>query len=134
MSRDWRFWRTWRLPAHQRRGRLGEDHAARYLMSRGLRVLERNVGSRLGEIDLVVEDRQGGLAFVEVKTRKSDTFGSAREAVSRVKFAHLRSAARGFVSDFRGSCAEFRFDLVAIDVDTTRGTMVLRHIKGIGQN
>jgi putative endonuclease len=114
-------------------GRLGERIAADYLSLAGCVVIRRNYRSGRREIDLVVRDGRC-IAFVEVKTRTSDTFGSAREQISRTKFAHIRSAARGFVSDFRGSCAEFRFDLVAIDVDTARGTMVLRHIKGIGQN
>jgi putative endonuclease len=113
-------------------GRLGERIAADYLSLAGCVVIRRNYRGGRREIDLIVRDG-GCIAFVEVKTRTSDAFGSAREAINRVKFAHLRSAARRFISDFRGSCAEFRFDLVAIDIDTAGGTMVLRHIKGIGQ-
>jgi putative endonuclease len=114
-------------------GRLGERIAADYLACAGCAVIKRNYRSGHREIDLIVRDGEC-IAFVEVKTRRSDSFGSAREAVSRAKFAHLRAAARCFVSNFRGRCAEFRFDLVAIDINTAGGVMVLRHIKGIGQN
>jgi len=111
-------------------GRLGERIAADYLKLSGCSVIRRNYRSGHREIDLIVRDGEC-IAFVEVKTRRSDTFGTAREAISRAKFAHLRAAARRFVAGFRGACAEFRFDLVAIDIDTAGGLMVLRHIKGI---
>ncbi|HUV37387.1 MAG TPA: YraN family protein [Patescibacteria group bacterium] len=114
-------------------GRLGECIAADYLQLAGCTIVRRNYRSGHNEIDLIVRDG-ACMAFVEVKTRRSDTFGTAREAVSPAKLKHLRAAARCFVSGLRERYAEFRFDLIAIDIDTTGGTMMLRHLKGIGQN
>ena len=48
-------------------GRQGEELAAAYLESRGMRVIERNFRVQGGEIDLIAEDGRY-LAFVEVKT------------------------------------------------------------------
>jgi putative endonuclease len=114
-------------------GRLGECIAADFLRLTGCTVIKRNYRSGQREIDLIVRDGEC-LAFVEVKTRRSDAFGTAREAVHPAKLARIRRAARCFVAGLRENYAEFRFDLVAIDVDTAAGTMMLRHIKGIGQN
>ena len=114
-------------------GRLGECIAADYLQLAGCTIVRRNYRSGHCEIDLIVRDGSC-VAFVEVKTRRSDAFGTAREAVRPSKLAHLRSAARRFVMNPGERCAEFRFDLIAIDVDAEDGTMMLRHLKGIGQN
>lgn len=114
-------------------GRLGECIAADFLRLTGCTVIRRNYRSGQHEIDIIIRDGEC-LAFVEVKTRRSDAFGTAREAVRPEKLARIRRAARGFLAGLRGYYEEFRFDLVAIDVDTAAGTMMLRHIKGIGQN
>jgi len=45
----------------------------------------------------LVAFRRGVLAFVEVKTRSGDSFGTPAEAVGAEKRAHLKDAARGFV-------------------------------------
>lgn len=69
-------------------GRLGEKIAAIYLYAHGGKVLYRNYRSPVGgEIDIVL--RQGDvLAFVEVKTRTSEAFGRAADAVN-LKKQHL---------------------------------------------
>jgi len=54
----------------QNLGRWGEDEAARYLQQQGMKVLERNLKTPVGEIDILA--RKGRyLVFVEVKTRRS---------------------------------------------------------------
>ncbi|MEK7364126.1 MAG: YraN family protein, partial [candidate division NC10 bacterium] len=45
-------------------GKRGEEEAARFLQKRGFIILDRNVRSRLGEIDLVARDGKA-LVFVE---------------------------------------------------------------------
>ena len=70
-------------PSDPRRqlGDHGEDLAAAALKKQGYKILERNYVTPLGEIDLIA--RQGKtVVFVEVKTRKSDRFGSPQEAVT----------------------------------------------------
>ena len=49
-------------------GRRGERRAARFLRSRGLRILAHSYRNSLGEIDLVALDG-ATVVFVEVKTR-----------------------------------------------------------------
>ncbi|MBR5997800.1 MAG: YraN family protein, partial [Deltaproteobacteria bacterium] len=70
--------------ARQALGRWGEDLAAAYLQQRGMVILERNFRGKRGEVDIIARDG-GDLVFVEVKTRRSDTFGTPQEAVNRRK-------------------------------------------------
>jgi putative endonuclease len=113
-------------------GTLGEKIAALYLQLGGCTILERNYRFEHVEIDLIVRDGPC-VAFVEVKTRRSAAFGEALDAVSRDKLRNVRRAARSYllVAPAEGRASEYRFDLVALDCDWRRGTMTLRHIKGI---
>jgi putative endonuclease len=65
----------------QAMGRYGEDSALRHLTDKGMALLDRNWRCELGEIDLVLRDRDV-LVFCEVKTRASAAFGSPLEAVT----------------------------------------------------
>jgi putative endonuclease len=91
----------------------GEDAAALYLERRGWRIVERNYRRREGEIDIIAT-RPGVIAFVEVKTRRSRTFGTPAEAVTTRKRARIRTLAARFVSEHRPRVAELRFDVVDI--------------------
>ena len=59
------------MPTDPRRatGVNGEEEAARFLARCGYAILDRNVRTRNGEIDLVAKEGKT-LVFVEVKTRK----------------------------------------------------------------
>lgn len=67
--------------ARQVLGELGERIAERWLRERGWRVVQRRFRSGHRDIDLVVE-REGTVAFVEVKARRGDRFGDPVEAGS----------------------------------------------------
>lgn len=116
----------------RRTGLLGENIAACYLQLRGYRVLERNYRDGSLEIDLIAGCR-GCLAFIEVKTRRSNKFGEALDSIGKYKLTNIRRAARGYVSaqDFNGAFEEIRFDLIAIDLDVSEDTLKLTHIKGV---
>jgi len=94
--------------------RAGEDIAARFLASRGWRIVGRNVRcGRAGEIDIVAE-RGGILAFVEVKTRRTDRFGTPGEAVTWRKQNRIRSLARHYLMATRARADAIRFDVVEV--------------------
>lgn len=92
-----------------RRGRRFEALAEAFLHERGWRVLERNVRFLRKEIDLVVE-KDGIVAFVEVKGRNGPAFGHPLDAITRRKRQAIFVAARGWIarSDFRAR--SYRFD------------------------
>ena len=54
-------------------GDFGEKAAEDYLVEMDYLILERNYRLKFGEIDIIAA-RDGGLVFVEVKTRKSNYF------------------------------------------------------------
>ena len=65
-----------RSKKQQHQGDLAEYEAKNYLISQGLLLLEKNYACKLGEIDLIMEDK-GCIVFVEVRFRKSNAFGGA---------------------------------------------------------
>lgn len=113
-------------------GRAGERIASAWLEMIGFRIIGRNRRAGRGEIDIVALDRDC-LVFVEVKTRRSDRFGPGVSAVDRRKIRSMRrTAARILASGGEGAGAsEFRFDVVALDLDADRCGMRIRHLRGV---
>lgn len=110
----------------RRIGAWGERQAASYLRSRGWRILARNWRFHHKEIDLVVQ-RDGVVAFVEVKTRAEDAWAHPLAGIGRAKRRDLGIAARGWVAA-RGRVGEsYRFD--AITVIRGRDGSRLEHVE-----
>ncbi len=98
----------------QRVGAHGEDIALRWYTDQGFTFVDRNVHSRYGELDLVLE--QGNtLLIVEVKHRRTATFGQAIEAVSQQKLQRLRRAIDDLVEHRGWSDKDLRVDVLTID-------------------
>jgi putative endonuclease len=95
------------------RGRAGEEAAARYLESIGLRILRRNARGPGGEIDIMARDGPV-LVFVEVKARGGRTFGSALGAVDARKRARIRTLAADYLQFFPAA-TEVRFDVITFE-------------------
>jgi len=94
-------------------GRTGEERAAKFLVSKGYRILERNYSTRSGEIDLIGM-HQGTVAFIEVKTRSNDAFGAPELAVDHRKQQRMIKAALGYIKEKKLHQVPCRFDVVAI--------------------
>ena len=69
-------------------GARAEDQALAHLLSKGLRLVERNYrvargpSKRGGEIDLIMLARDGTLVFVEVRARGDASHGGAAASIS----------------------------------------------------
>jgi len=107
-----------RPPAVRRRaGAYWEKMAEAFLSARGLRLLQRNFSCRLGEIDLVMEDRDT-VVFIEVKYRKSSSHGSGADAVNMQKQHRISRTAAFYLAKNPARADQFcRFDVVSIDPD-----------------
>ena len=98
--------------AHLIQGGQAELKAHDYLLKRGLAPICRNYRCKHGELDLVMSD-QHTLVFVEVRYRKSDSFGSAVESVTAAKQARIIAAAQHYLSKNKQD-SQVRFDVVGI--------------------
>ena len=74
-------------------GRKGEKLVESYLKKQGCKILKRNYVTPFGEADLIVEDGDE-IAFVEVKTRESVSYGTPAEAVDQRKQQRYRQIAK----------------------------------------
>ena len=105
-------------------GAWGEQAAAGYLRKKGFRVLETNYCCRWGEIDIIAQNKEY-LVFAEVKLRKDDSHGTAREFVTGPKQAKIRRTAEIYLSE-NPSELQPRFDVVEIYAPEGRDTKNLR--------
>ena len=117
-----------RMTSRKDLGDFGERVAKAHLESKGYRVLETNFRVREGEVDIVAE-RDGVVAFVEVKTRRGDAMGSALEAIDERKARRLLLAAQAFGQQHPELPPGRRIDLIAIDLDGGGRVVSLQHIE-----
>jgi putative endonuclease len=96
-------------------GRRGEDLAHRFLRRQGFTIVARNYRPRAGsgEIDLIAWEKEQ-LAFIEVKTRATDEFGTPDRAVDAEKQAYIERAARDYMSRAGVDWGAVRFDIVSV--------------------
>ena len=95
-------------------GRIGEEHAARYLASRGYVIKDRNFRARGGaEIDIVAEQK-GVLAFVEVKARSSGDVFRPSQSVTPWKQHQIARAAASYLASRERRERVTRFDVVEV--------------------
>ena len=100
--------------ARRKLGQWGEDQAGRYLEAHGCQVVMTNWRCTAGEVDLVVQDG-AWLAFVEVRTRRGRTYGTAEESITATKLARMAAVAESYVYEHEWE-GDWRLDVVAIEV------------------
>lgn len=109
-------------------GRRGEAAAAEYLMRHGCKILTRNYRVAAGEIDLIAEEQDGTLLFVEVKTRRTSRYGLPCEAVDCRKQHKIITCAGWYLKENHLQARHCRFDVIELMVHGDRAT--IRHHKG----
>src|SRR5690606_1012135 len=107
--------RRWHMAAKDEVGRYGEDVAARALREAGWELLARNWRCAEGEIDIVAIDGDC-LVVVEVKTRRSHSFGLPQEAVTHAKLARLRRLTAAWLAGQARHFQNVRIDVLAVTV------------------
>ncbi len=103
------------MAEHNLLGSKGEMLAMRYLQEQGYAIHELNWRSGHKELDIVAQERDV-LVFVEVKTRSTNHFGDAADAVTPAKMHNLILAAESYVK-----CKQIDLD-VRFDIITVVGT------------
>jgi putative endonuclease len=112
----------------RRLGRRGEEVAAAYLRDQGYEILARNWRCPAGELDIVA--REGGtLAFVEVRTRRGDRFGTPEESITPAKQAKLVELAQTYLQEHDLADENWRIDVVAVEMGGRGGVKRLNLIR-----
>jgi putative endonuclease len=97
------------------RGTAGELQARAFLEASGMQLIEAGWRCRLGELDLIMRDRDV-LVFVEVRARGQGGTVSARESVDwRKQKKFIRAARAWMAANPEANLLPARFDVVAID-------------------
>jgi putative endonuclease len=107
------------MPSTKQTGDAAEEAALYFLQQQGLRLLQRNYrtpGRGGGEIDLILQESDSTLVFVEVRKRTQQQFGGALGSVSRTKQRRIIFAARYFLWRWR-QLPPTRFDVVAWEAE-----------------
>lgn len=108
-------------------GNAGEDLACRYLERNGYEIVERNKSyPKICEIDIIAK-RKNKFYFVEVKTRSTEAFGAAKDAVDKQKLSHIRKGAYLYTSE--NNIKSFQIDVIAI---TLKPEFRLEHYRNAG--
>ena len=101
-------------------GNIGESLTAYYLERSGYKILRRNYTVKGGEIDIIAE-KDGVIAFVEVKTRTPDYISGGFEAVTNRKKRLIVKTAEQYSLKHPHELQP-RFDAVEIITDGKRVT------------
>ncbi len=101
---------------HLKQGKDAEAACCDYLQSRGLKLVEKNFNCRLGEIDIIMTDKNV-LVFVEVRFRKNNDFGGGLESITVTKQQKLRKTAELYLQQ-HNQYNNARFDVVSMSTRT----------------
>lgn len=91
-----------------------EHLAARFLEQKGYTIIRRNWRTPGGEIDLITK-KDGILVFVEVKMRRTHTFGTAEDAFTPLKLRRVLRAMYKYLQENRPKRKNIRLDLITLD-------------------
>ena len=97
-------------------GMCGESSAAAWYEDLGYDIVQLRYRARDGEVDLIARSPHGEIVFVEVKTRRSTSFGAA-EAVTPAKLRRIRGAAAQWLAEESSGYVSVRFDVIEVIFD-----------------
>ncbi len=111
-------------------GAWGESLATDYLRGKGYDILGRNVRTPYGELDIIARMEQTTV-FVEVKTRRSPTYGPPEEAITTKKREHLICSALAFLQEHPEYEGDWRIDVIAIQKFERTSPQILHYENAI---
>lgn len=101
-------------------GNWGETLVLDFLLKKGFKLIERNYHCRFGEADLIMLDEHEWLTCVEVKTRRSQSFGPAEYSVGKKKLKALAATMNAFLFEHPEFPDGWSLDLAVVE-DFVRG-------------
>ena len=116
-----------RSQANSAKGRKAESIARAYLADAGWLIIDQNQYFLGGELDLIAQDPDKVLVFVEVKSVWSDHGGRPQAQVHRLKQVRLWKAASAWLARHHVKDRPMRFDVIAIRMN--QQTVQLEHLR-----
>ena len=113
--------------ANRETGRLAEELAGKALREKGYKIVERNFSNRMGEIDIIAQDKDV-LVFVEVKAKKGVEFGQPEEMISARKLQRVKNMAAIYM---KGATLLCRIDVVAVVLSADNNLIRLTHYENV---
>ncbi|MFO7558895.1 MAG: YraN family protein [Desulfobacterales bacterium] len=110
----------------QQFGEKGESLAVKQLKKEGYKILERNYRTRLGEIDIIAEDGEV-ITFIEVKARKSESYGTPQHAVTPIKQKKISMVALSYLKEKNQFGKRARFDVVTINPESSNKVSIIKN-------
>ncbi len=117
-------------------GEIGEDAATLFLKKKGFKIRHRNWynprGKRLGEIDIIAEDKNGHIIFVEVKTRviTDDSITLPEEQITLHKLSRMRRVSESYIAHFDLWNHSCQYDALAIQMKN-KSIYDIKHIENM---
>lgn len=97
------------------KGKIGEMIAEEILISKGIKIIERNYRQKFGEIDLIGFEKKS-IIFIEVRLKTGDYFGLAEESITLSKTRKIGKMIEYYISENEIDF-DYRFDVVAIKTE-----------------
>ena len=84
---------------HHNTGVTGEELAANYLLDNGYSIIERNWRHKNWEVDIIAS-KENKLHFIEVKTRRTATYGYPEDDAGKKKITNLINSAEEYLLQY----------------------------------
>ncbi len=105
--------KAWMNVSPHNLGRKGEEIALDLLIKKNYRIIEQGFRLFRGEIDIIAA-KDGGLVFVEVKSRRGSRFGHPEDSVTFTKQCQIKKIAAGYLHKHNIENMPCRFDVIAV--------------------
>lgn len=124
-------------------GDWGEDKACAYLIRKGYTIVDRNYHAQGGEIDIIARKNLPLLTgpgteevyiLAEVKTRRSNQYGTAKDGVEWWKLDRINKAATHYFLFYKRmeEIPVYQIDIIAIDIDIKNKRAQIEHLENVG--
>ncbi|MFC4076409.1 YraN family protein [Salinithrix halophila] len=117
------------MDGRRKTGTLGEAAARRYLEEKGWLIRETNWRTRLGELDIIA-DQKGSIVIVEVRTTRGTRFGYGFQSVDGKKQQKVRRLALQYVKSHRLENRPLRIDVISVLLAPSGEVERLDHLEG----
>ncbi len=124
------------MAKHNEIGSIGESIAVKFLMKKGLKIVEQNYWRKWGEIDIVACDTSKVIHFIEVKSTSRDYTGNTsidnwnpEEMLHSNKIKRLRRVIQTYIIE--NGIEEWVFDVIVVYLNKRTRIAKCKYIKDI---